>query len=130
MHVLLLKCLYLFKSFLADATETETPHQPTRVVRILEFESNINVNNRNSKADIELWDCSGDRKYSESWSALAYEQHGVIFVFNPSNESHKDALDYYYDNFVRKSKISDSCAIVFALSSSSRASSKVSLCEL
>ena len=43
-------------SFLADATETVLDeHQPTRVVRILEFESNVNVNNRNSKADIELW---------------------------------------------------------------------------
>ena len=43
-------------SFLADATETVLDeHQPTRVVRILEFESNVNVNNRNAKADIELW---------------------------------------------------------------------------
>ena len=45
-----------FFSFLADATETVLEeHQPTKVVRILEFESNVNVNNRNSKADIELW---------------------------------------------------------------------------
>ena len=48
--------VYPFFSFLADATETVLEeHQPTKVVRILEFESNVNVNNRNSKADIELW---------------------------------------------------------------------------
>jgi len=46
----------ILANFLADATETVLEeHQPTKVVRILEFESNVNVNNRNSKADIELW---------------------------------------------------------------------------
>ena len=100
------------------------------MVRILEFDQNITVNNRNSKADIELWDCSGDRKFSEAWPALAWELTGVIFVFNPDDDSHKDALDYFYDNFVRKSKLSDSNAIVFAMSTSrTKSSAKISLCK-
>jgi hypothetical protein len=34
------------------------------VVRILEFDTpNINVNNRQVKADVELWDASGNHAY-------------------------------------------------------------------
>ena len=65
------KLKHLFQSgkttianFLADATEsTGGEYHPTEGVRILQFESaNINVNNQSVKAEVELWDCSGDRK--------------------------------------------------------------------
>lgn len=50
---------------MSDATENSSgEYRPTQGVRILEFElQNLNVNNRNLKAEIELWDCSGDHKY-------------------------------------------------------------------
>jgi len=122
-------CKTILANFLADATETVLEeHQPTKVVRILEFESNVNVNNRNSKADIELWDCSGDRRYADTYPALIWELQGVIFVFNPDNDGHRDELDFYYDSFIRKSKLSDSNAIVFALNNSeANPSTKLSL---
>ena len=53
-------------NFLSDATETpfSETYRPTHVVRILEFDSpNINVNNRQVKADVELWDSSGNHAY-------------------------------------------------------------------
>ena len=75
-------------------------------------------------------DCSGDRRYSDTYPALVWEMHGVIFVFNPENDGHRDQLDYYYDNFIRKSKLSDSNAIVFALANSeSNVSTKLTLCK-
>ncbi|GFV05336.1 intraflagellar transport protein 22 homolog [Trichonephila clavipes] len=51
-------------NFLADATETIlNEYYPTQGVRILEFESdNLNIGGRIAKAEVELWDCSGDTK--------------------------------------------------------------------
>jgi hypothetical protein len=52
-------------NFLSDSTENSSgENRPTQGVRILEFEiQNLNVNNEKLKAEIELWDCSGDHKY-------------------------------------------------------------------
>lgn len=72
------------------------------------------MNNRQARADIELWDCSGNSKFSSSWPALVWELHGVIFVFNPDVESHGADMDFYYDQFVRKSGLQDTNCIVFA----------------
>lgn len=51
-------------NFLSDSTDNNgDEYWPTRGVRIVEFEANnLNISNRNIKAEIELWDCSGDRK--------------------------------------------------------------------
>ena len=51
-------------NFLSDATEISSgDYRPTQGVRILEFEAeNLNVGNRYLKAEVELWDCSGDHK--------------------------------------------------------------------
>ena len=58
------------------------------------------------------------------------ELQGVIFVFNPDNDGHRDALDFYYDSFIRKSRLSDSNAIVFALTNTeANPSTKLSLCK-
>ena len=51
-------------------------------------------------------------------------------MFNPDNDGHRDELDFYYDSFIRKSKLSDSNAIVFALNNSeANPSTKLSLCK-
>lgn len=53
----------MISNFLADATEMSADYRPTQGVRILEFEiPNVNVKNTHTKVDVELWDCSGDRK--------------------------------------------------------------------
>lgn len=51
-------------NYLADASEViGGQYRPTQGVRILEFESNgLEINGRNISAEVELWDCSGDKK--------------------------------------------------------------------
>lgn len=85
--------------------------------------------NRQSRADVELWDCSGSSRFSTSWPAIVWELHGVIFVFNPDNESHGADLDFYYDNFVKKSGLQDSNCIVFAHVRGGSSNKKAKLCN-
>lgn len=52
-------------NFLSECVDVEFNNEvrPTQGARILEFESgNLNINNQTTKADIELWDCSGDHR--------------------------------------------------------------------
>ena len=51
----------MIANFLSDATENiGGEYRPTAGARILEFEmSSLNVNNKNVKAEVELWDVSG-----------------------------------------------------------------------
>lgn len=41
--------------------EAGTPRS-TQGVRVVEFELPLNINDKQYKVDIELWDCSGDHK--------------------------------------------------------------------
>ena len=54
----------VISNFLSDATETfGGDYHPTQGVRISEFEATgIRVGARNLRADVEMWDCSGDHK--------------------------------------------------------------------
>ncbi len=82
-------------NFISDSTETpiSETYRPTHVVRILEFESqNLNVNNRYAKADVELWDASGNHSFESSWPAIQRDAHGVIFVFDPEREQVCESL--------------------------------------
>ena len=76
------------------------------------------MNNRNSKADIELWDCSGNTKFQNTWPALVWELHGIIFVFDPDNDTHGRELDFYYEHFVKKAGIQDGNCLALALNRS------------
>ncbi|TRY71141.1 hypothetical protein TCAL_16434 [Tigriopus californicus] len=104
-------------NFISDATETpitET-YRPTHCVRILEFEAtNLNVNNRYVKADVELWDVSGNPAFEPTWPALQRDAHGVVFVFNPDKEHHARELDAFHTEFVEKPGMSDTQCVVFA----------------
>lgn len=60
-------------NLLAEATELSSEYHPTEGVRILEFESDeVIVKQRPIKIDIELWDCSGNAKYSFKFYVLYY----------------------------------------------------------
>lgn len=50
-------------NILSDSTENiGTEYRPTQGVRIIEFETQFVNNKKGLKAEIELWDCSGDLK--------------------------------------------------------------------
>ena len=65
-------------NFLADQTEIGSEsYRPTRGCRILEYEEKqISVKGRSLTADVELWDCAGDKKYDGCWPALAKDAVG------------------------------------------------------
>lgn len=103
-------------NFLSDATENSSgEYRPTQGVRILEFEmQNLNINNRYLKAEVELWDCSGDHKFEACWPALQRDTHGIIFVYNPSSEDHARDLELLYNYFVTQTGFSYKNCVVFA----------------
>ena len=53
---------------------------------------------------MELWDVSGSSRYQATWPALAWELHGIIFVFDPNIDSHSDDLNMYYEQFCKKAR--------------------------
>ena len=104
-------------NFLADATETpiSEKYRPTRALRIVEFESgNLNVNNRFARAEVELWDVSGDPSARSCWPAVKKDAHGVVFVFDPASEEQARGLEPFYEYLVEKGGISETQCVVFA----------------
>jgi Rab-like protein 5 len=55
----------LVSNTLAEATDSAiSEYRPTQGCRIVEFELNniLMQESKTNKADVEMWDCSGDRK--------------------------------------------------------------------
>ncbi|XP_076658134.1 intraflagellar transport protein 22 homolog isoform X3 [Halictus rubicundus] len=133
----------MIANFLADATEIPYDYHPTQGVRILEFEvQNINVNSKNITKDIELWDCSGDHKYStifffnilfclqcfipnaeytiqkhfrfeNCWPSIKKHLHGVILVYSEKSDECLKQIQEFYDYFVNQTKLGpDKCVIL------------------
>lgn len=66
-------------------------YRPTQGVRIVEFESNqLELEGEQVNAEVELWDCSGDRKFESCWPAIRHRSNGAIFVCNPEIHSGAD----------------------------------------
>ncbi|KAE8744668.1 hypothetical protein FOCC_FOCC008671 [Frankliniella occidentalis] len=92
-------------NFLADATESSGgEYHATQGVRILQFESgNLGTNNQSVKAEVELWDCSGDHKRFEScWPAFQQGTHGVVLVYDPNTAGHVNELETLFSYFVQQ----------------------------
>uniref|UniRef100_A0A914UPD6 Intraflagellar transport protein 22 homolog n=1 Tax=Plectus sambesii TaxID=2011161 RepID=A0A914UPD6_9BILA len=102
-------------NYLADATEmTGGDYRPTQGVRIVEFESNdLELHGKSIDAEVELWDCSGDKKFEKCWPAIQKDTHGVILVCNPESQEHSKELEQWYTAFVTRRGIRQSHVIVF-----------------
>ncbi|XP_033226272.1 intraflagellar transport protein 22 homolog [Belonocnema kinseyi] len=102
-------------NFLAEATEIPYEYDPTQGVRILEFEAkNITVKNKVHKADIELWDCSGDSKFKNCWPAMKKDVKGVIFVHGPKSQDKSREMEQFYEYFVNQTKLGPkSCLLLY-----------------
>lgn len=46
-----------------------------------------------SQIQIDLWDCSGDRKYEAGWSTMTENIDGVAIIFNPENKKAERELE-------------------------------------
>jgi len=101
-------------NFLADATEfSGGEYHPTQGVRILEFETTASDSSR-SNLDVELWDCSGDRRFEGCWPAMARDASGCIFVYNPDQPNHDKELDIWYDFIIKNHHLKEPQCYVFA----------------
>uniref|UniRef100_A0A1B6CYT5 Intraflagellar transport protein 22 homolog n=1 Tax=Clastoptera arizonana TaxID=38151 RepID=A0A1B6CYT5_9HEMI len=93
-------------NFLSDSTDNVSgEYRPTQGVRIVEFEIHLNVNNRNIKADIELWDCSGDKKFETTWPVMYRDAQGIVFVCDAPSLDDVPQLNNFYECFVNQSGI-------------------------
>ncbi|VDN06461.1 unnamed protein product [Thelazia callipaeda] len=100
-------------NYLADSNDLSfNEYQPTRGVRIVEFESNeLELDGERVEADVELWDCSGDEEYKVCWPAIRRDADGVILVCKP--DQHKgSALLPWYEEFVQRGNIDLSLVLV------------------
>lgn len=71
-------------------------YHPTQSVRILEFESKLTASK--TPVSIELWDCSGDAKFSKQISAVSSMANFVVFVQGDNCTSH-DVENMYLSTF-------------------------------
>ena len=65
------------------------------------------------KVDVELWDCSGDRKYSNCWPAVRKDAQGVVFVCGEKKEESSRELEQFYEYFVAETKLEAKSCVVF-----------------
>ncbi|CAG5120585.1 unnamed protein product [Candidula unifasciata] len=101
-------------NFLADATESSGgEYHPTQGVRIVEFEASAADTGR-SPVDVELWDCSGDRKFESCWPAMVRDASGAVFVYNPDQPNHDKDLDIWYNFIIGNNHLKENQCIVFA----------------
>ena len=62
-------------------------------VRILELESaDFRIPDQQSERIIELWDCSGDKKYESCWPALRLGIQGTVLVADPEKTTGDELL--------------------------------------
>jgi hypothetical protein len=79
------------------------------LIRILELEQEFKINNRLTKNDIELWDCSGDySKYQQCLPAILDNASGIVFVINNNNNNKQlDNINLWYTSLVDNINIKD-----------------------
>merc|ERR1719326_364827 len=73
-------------------------YRPTVGVRILEFEGEV-VRRFNRQATIELWDVSGDQKYSKCWPAIKKDAVGCVLVYNPERQEQEQDVEQCFQWF-------------------------------
>ncbi|CAD5226437.1 unnamed protein product [Bursaphelenchus xylophilus] len=104
----------LISTYLSDSTENlRMEYKPTHGVRIIEFESiELSSGDQRIEPEVELWDCSGDRRYETCWPAMRRFVDAVIITCNPG-ETKGDDLILWHNEFVQKVGLRPQQAIVF-----------------
>ncbi|KAL3990517.1 Miro-like family protein [Acanthocheilonema viteae] len=103
----------MISNYLADSSDISLNiHRSTRGVRIVEFESNeLELDGERVEAEVELWDCSGDKQYVKCWPAIQYNTDGVILVCRPDQDGGSELLPWY-EEFVQRGNINPSLVLV------------------
>ena len=61
-------------------------------------------------AQVELWDCSGDKKYENCWVSILRDAHGVIMVYDPTVKTQEKDIELWHKAFVQGMNLPDSQA--------------------
>uniref|UniRef100_UPI00358E23F2 intraflagellar transport protein 22 homolog n=1 Tax=Myxine glutinosa TaxID=7769 RepID=UPI00358E23F2 len=102
-------------NYLADATQTVgEEYWPTQGVRILEFEYCPDSSSNGLRYEVELWDCSGDRKFEKCWPAMRKGASGVMLVFDPAKLNDVQELEAWHNAFVRHSGLLEAQCLLVA----------------
>ncbi|CAG0891746.1 unnamed protein product [Darwinula stevensoni] len=103
-------------NLLSEAVENVSgDYHPTKGVRIVEYECDqLNVNGKLARAEVELWDTSGDQKYESCWPAIQRDTHGVILLYDPAFEEQARHLDILYSHFVTQQGLKEQQCIIFS----------------
>ncbi|CAK0843049.1 unnamed protein product [Prorocentrum cordatum] len=100
----------LVANVLAEAVETASEiYRPTVGVRIMEFETEIRSSQR---VTVELWDASGDPKFSKCWPAIKKDAAGVVLVYNPEKPNSDQELEQWFGWFPRQMGFAPSQVLV------------------
>jgi Rab-like protein 5 len=101
----------LANSIAEYSTVVPNEYRPTVGVRILECEKEytddqiksiqILKNSNTNKVKIQLWDCSGDKRYDRFWPAIQQDLKGVIIVIDSKNTKYDNILDEWMNNFCK-----------------------------
>jgi Rab-like protein 5 len=73
--------------------------RPTICIRILEFQTSIDVSGLQTNISAQIWDTSGDEKYSSTWKAIANDTDGLVLVYNAFDKNHGRLVESYAKTF-------------------------------
>lgn len=75
---------------------------PTVGLRILEFQTELSVGGLQANIGVQLWDASGDEKYSGTWPAIAKNADGALLVYNAYDKKQAHGLERYAREFTKE----------------------------
>ena len=75
--------------------------KPTVCLRILEFTTTIDSSGLQATISAQLWDSSGDEKYSAAWPAIAHEADGLVLMYNALDKNQGREIENYAKVFAK-----------------------------
>ena len=69
---------------------------------------------KNVTANVELWDCSGDRQYEGCWPAILRDVSGVVLVYDPSIKEQEKDIELWYKSYTARLGLKDAQVLIFA----------------
>ncbi|CAD5120857.1 DgyrCDS9410 [Dimorphilus gyrociliatus] len=105
-------------NFLSETVaETGQPktYKPTQGCRIVEFEvKDLKLKSgRKVSCEVEMWDVSGDPRFSGGWPAIAKDTSGIVFVYRTDTNLNAKEMEGWYNNFADKQGLADKQCVIF-----------------
>lgn len=85
--------------------------KPTVGLRILEYSMTLNNSAFQTTIPIQLWDTSGDEKYSGTWPAIAKDVDGCAFIYNAYDKNQSKQIENYVKKFAKDMGLEQCCVV-------------------